>query len=129
MDMKGSKNLLFSSMRKRGFKSNLQGLWNFKFFILFWWCLMMLIFYAVFKLKNSSIGNKGVFTITINTVYFHCIYCKYTLKSEVYIQNWSQILAKEHSEYIFNQGLRDTLKCATDFSARSKFVENKNFRH
>lgn len=82
-------------------------------------------FYVIFKENNSSSRTKGVFTITINTVYFHCIYCKYTLKWDIYIQIRSKILAEECSEYIFNQGLRDTLKCATDFSARSEFPWNK----
>lgn len=117
MEIKGFENPLSSSTRKRGFKSWLQKLQNFWFFILFSHALLILIFCIIFKANNCSSGNKGVFTITINTVYFHCIYCKCELKLDAYIQILAKILAKECSEYTFNQGLRDTLKCATDFSA------------
>jgi hypothetical protein len=84
---------------------------------------------VVFKENRGSSGNAGVFTITINTVYFHCIYCKCAVKTGSYIQIWYKILAKEHSELIFNQGLRDAPKCVTDFSGHFKFAGNKNFRH
>jgi len=74
--------------------------------------------------KHNSNGNKGVLTITINTVYFHCIYCKYVLISYVYIQLLSKILAKEHSEYRFNidlSGFKRYLKVRNQLFSLSPF--------
>lgn len=97
------------SIRKEGFKFNLHWFWNSESFISGVLSLKTLVFMGVFKVKVVSSGSVRVFTITINTVYFHCIYCKHSLKLLAYKPILHKILTKEDPEYRFHLSLLGVL--------------------
>jgi len=71
----------------------------FRFLFRFKQRLFFLFSFWNLKVSAISSGSKGVFTITINKVYFHCIYCKCDPKSVAYIPMSPKILVKEEGRW------------------------------